>query len=604
MSQNLEFFTPTSPRRSALPKGKACMSCRRRKIKCDGRSSHCRQSPGADDCRHPLEVRNDRQELEETINKLQTRTSVPEATRNGAQSSISFHEPYNAGVEHFRGKETFQFVDSWPPGSVGVSTARMHSCFENKRPSYLSPAASTSSCVTTLNSTSNSSDLSLEEPPSDVAERLVDAFLDNFSQVGFFLHGANFRHSALLAVPSRCHDRPLSALLSAVYMWGSRFSAAPRHPVYNEDAFLVCTLQNLQQDLGGNHPHRVVHSIQAEILLSLYYLTLGRPVEGIHHSGAAVSLAISAGLHFINSESSIFTVPPVPDTSFPPPSNGSEMVEQINAFWTVVIVNNHWVVAYGSPSAIPYCDMPIDTPWPIDFDGSVSSDLFNSPLGEGGEGTVSKFLSGLSTESGFSSELALHSKASILLEQAITFSARYAGNSPLGEFLEGTTSDDAAFDSLDALLEQFMLSLPLGFEPRCVDKSTHRLLVTQTLTHVAIIRLHAHRVRTSEASRRKYMTAALTVVHIINNTDFSKWRHIDPIMGILWTTVCDVFVGELSNMESGGVVALTEQYQDLTWCLETILSTMRSFAGCSPLIEHSCAHVQEAYGAVIGVSGS
>jgi hypothetical protein len=37
-------------------------------------------------------------------------------------------------------------------------------------------------------------------------------------------------------------------------------------------------------------------------------------------------------------------------------------------------------------------------------------------------------------------------------------------------------------------------------------------------------------------------------------------------------------------MESGGVVALTEQYQDLTWCLETILSTMRAFAGCSPLI--------------------
>jgi hypothetical protein len=378
----------------------------------------------------------------------------------------------------------------------------------------------------------------------------VDAFLDNFSQVGFFLNGSTFRRSALLAVPSRCHDRPLSALLTAVYMWGSRFSAAPRHPVYNENAFLVCTLQNLQQDLGGNHPHRVMHGIQAEILLSLYYLTLGRPVEGIHHSGAAVSLAISAGLHFINSESSIFTVPPVPDTSFPPPSNGLEMVEQINAFWTVVIVNNHWVVAYGSPSAIPYCDMPIDTPWPIDLDESVSSvsnfstcstllyrsdpeyqDLFNPTVGGGG-GTVSKFLSGLSIESGFSSELALHAKASILLEQAITFSARYAGNSSLGEFPEETTSDDAAFDSLDALLEQFMLSLPLGFEPRCADKSTHRLLVTQTLTHVAIIRLHAHRVRTSEASRRKYMTAALTVVHIINNTDFSKWRHIDPIMGV------------------------------------------------------------------------
>jgi hypothetical protein len=49
--------------------------------------------------------------------------------------------------------------------------------------------------------------------------------------------------------------------------------------------------------------------------------------------------------------------------------------------------------------------------------------------------------------------------------------------------------------------------------------------------------------------------------------------------------VCEVFIGELSSMQSFGVVGrLTQQHEDLTSCLETILSTMRTFAGASPLI--------------------
>lgn len=171
----------------------------------------------------------------------------------------------------------------------------------------------------------------------------MDAFLDNFTHVGFFLDSSSFRRSALLAFPFGHYDRPSPALLSAVYMWGSRLSQAPRHHVYNEDAFLVCTLQNIHQDLGGNHPHRVMHGIQAEILLSLYYLTLGRPVEGIYHSSAAVSLAISANLHLIKSAQ--ITVQPafgVLETPFSPPAHALEEGERINAFWTTLIVNNYW----------------------------------------------------------------------------------------------------------------------------------------------------------------------------------------------------------------------------------------------------------------------
>ncbi|KAJ7459346.1 Zn(2)-Cys(6) binuclear cluster domain-containing protein [Mycena latifolia] len=571
MTQNFFTSSPTSQSpRSNLPRGKACMNCRRRKIKCDGHKpvcSQCLRSPGtADDCEYPMEGRSRTQQLEETIKKLQTRIGELETTNDAA---IVLHEPYDGGDASFMALEMPQFVDSWP-----VQSPISHS---------------PTSRVTTPTSSASSSTLVLEEPPADVIEGLVDAFFSNFLQVGFFLDPSAFRHSALLSFPFGHYSRPSPALLSAVYMWGSRLSPAPRHPVYNEDAFLVCTLQNIHQDLGGQHPQRVMHGIQAEVLLSFYYLTLGRPVEGIYHSSAAVSLAISAGLHLIKSPA--LTLQPafgVLETPLPPPVDALAEGERINAFWTVVVVNNYWVAAHGSPSAIPYHDTPIDTPWPLELDqygAPVSGfpsyearnaapmpeyqQLFDALVGGSG-GTVARFLGGLNVD-GFS-PLALLAKASILLERAITFSTRYSDH-----------ADAEAFDALDVILEQFALSVPLPvWSPAPPQRN---IVITQTLTHAAIIRLHAHRIHTSDVSRAKYTAAARAVVHIINDTPFAQWQHIDPIMGILWTTVCEVFIAELSSMQTFGAVGrLTQQHRDISACLETILATMRIFAGNSPVI--------------------
>ncbi|KAJ7193692.1 hypothetical protein GGX14DRAFT_588013 [Mycena pura] len=236
--------------------------------------------------------------------------------------------------------------------------------------------------------------------------------------------------------------------------------------------------------------------------------------------------------------------------------------------------SGHWVAAHGSPSAIPYADTPIDTPWPCDVDEYADT---VAPAGSGA-GTVARFLSGLDME-GFSA-LALLSKASILMERAITFSTRYSGH-----------PDAHAFDTLDAILQQLTLDIPLGVDMELsgVDGPKRSILmVTQSLAHAAIIRLHAHRVHTSDTSRSKYFAAARAVVRIINVTDWSQWRHIDPIMGILWTIVCEVFIAELTTMQSFGVVGrlykLSQQHQDVSAYLETILTTMRNFANTSPLI--------------------
>lgn len=515
-----------------------------------------------------MEGRSRTQQLEETITKLQTR--IGELESSNSESAIGLREPYDGGDVPFISLELPTPIDQWP--DLG--------------PISNSPPGS--SRVNTPASSASSSTLVLEEPPPNVIEELVDNFLGKFQQVGFFLHHTTFRQSALQSLPFGHYSRPSPALLSAVYLWGSRLSPT-RHDIYNEDAFLVCTLQNIHQDLGGHHPQRVLHGLQAEILLSLYYLTLGRPVEGIYHLSAAVSLTVSAGLHLIRSSQMMLQpIFSVLEPTLPPPATALEEGERIHAFWTVLILNNYWVAAHGSPSAIPYYGTPIDTPWPLELDEYVSLQLFQPVLGAGSGGTIAQFMAGLNVD-GFSA-LALHAKAAILLERSITFSARYPNH-----------AGAETFEALDVVLEQFILSVPLGIG--CIGPGLsapqRSFIITQTLTHTAIIRLHAHRIHTSDVSRAKYLAAARAVVHIMNDANFAQWEHLDPIMGILWKTTCEVFVEELSSMQSYGAVGLlTQQHQEISACFETILDTMRVFTSSCPLIEYFYGRVEEMYRAL------
>ncbi|KAJ7196645.1 hypothetical protein GGX14DRAFT_574713 [Mycena pura] len=587
--------------RKNLARGRACMFCRRRKIKCDGRKpvcSQCLRCPlTVDECVYPLEGRSYSQKLEETVRKLQSRVVELEA---GAHRSLVLHDPYDNGDIPFA---VPPFVEHWTSPS-SVSTA------------------ATTSLVDTPTVASGSSSLVLEEPPPEIAEALVDAFLTNFAQVGFFLDPAAFRHSALLSYPFGHWGRPSPALLSAVYMWGARLASAPRHSVYNEDAFFLCAVHNIHQDLGGQHPHRLMHTLQAEILLSFYALTLGRAVEGAYHSSAAVSLVLSAGLNKLGSSRRPREPALAPyldlDPPLPPPRDAREAGERVHAFWTTVVLSNYWAAARGSAaasSAILYPNAPIDTPWPRALEeyrdlaaspGSCFSpyatpdatpvseyayqDVFDAmPFESGGMA----FLSGRDTEG--LSPLALLAKASILLEGAIALSTRHC--------------DAQAFESLDALLDEFTRSLPRGTGTehggRGVggDMPLRSLVVTRCLAHTAVIRLHAHRIHTSRASPGKCLAAARAVAEAYPVPASPQRRHIDPIMGILWTTACEVFIAELASLQSLAVAGpgycyLAQEYRDIAACLETILCTMRAFSRISPLIEHLSARLQHEYAAV------
>lgn len=195
----------------------------------------------------------------------------------------------------------------------------------------------------------------------------TEVFLKHFSHCGlFFLERHRFRHSILLPLPFGHPARPAAGLLSAVYLWSSHISANAPTFLYTEQQFLALTVHNLTHDLSAVHPHLILHRIQTEVLLSYYYLDLGNVVEGTHHCATALSLASCAGIHRIGS----IHHPPIPPFAFSTVALGAscdviEEQERINAFWSLLLLNNFWAAASGCSSMVPYDILTVRTPWPM-----------------------------------------------------------------------------------------------------------------------------------------------------------------------------------------------------------------------------------------------
>ena len=165
--------------------------------------------------------------------------------------------------------------------------------------------------------------------------------------------------------------RPSQALLSTVYLWGIHISRSDMFHNY-ESSFLSRALQHTANALSGDHPQKVLHALQSEVLLSYYFFRNGRFLEGRYHSSAAASLAISCGLNKIRSASNFApNLDLVGNHSFmlPVPRDTIDEGERIHGFWTVFILDKCWSVSLRSPSNLTDSDIlgtRIDTPWPLD----------------------------------------------------------------------------------------------------------------------------------------------------------------------------------------------------------------------------------------------
>lgn len=129
--------------------------------------------------------------------------------------------------------------------------------------------------------------------------------------------------------------------------------------------------------------YRKLHVMQAEILLAQYFFCTGRSLEGHYHLNAAVSMALSCGMHRIRSDAGTLTRGPSPASSSLTGFSGlfnlsasQDLVEEsdrINLFWAIYRVDRCWSVVVGLPPLLSdnvALGTQIDTPWPVEVSGN------------------------------------------------------------------------------------------------------------------------------------------------------------------------------------------------------------------------------------------
>lgn len=349
----------------------------------------------------------------------------------------------------------------------------------------------------------------------------------------------------------------------------------------------------------GSHPNKVVHTLQAEILLAYYFLRTGALLEAKCRTGAAVSIALGSGLHKIRStsfnvSSTIGILHDQPQGLYPPTDILQE-AERINGFWAVLMLHKFITVALEAPSqvcgALEAPGMQIDSPWPIDMDNYEDGVL---PPGLQGNSTVRAFLNGYLQEQGNSSTAAL-AKAAILFHRAAHLTGQWSPNmSPRDKM-----AYDAAAKSVNTLIDTFRSSLPPIPKEDVGHPSIRTALLTHALVDAACIKLHWIFSYAYPESKQICLTAARNIVNY-GEINLQELGFMNPIMGNLWMTACLVFVDEISRTRqlSGTWQDAPIVEDDLMECYRNGLKAMSLFAQESVLMRYQLTKVQEAFEAI------
>ncbi|KAF7309050.1 hypothetical protein MKEN_01106600 [Mycena kentingensis (nom. inval.)] len=515
---------PSSGSSSTLPniqRGGACSNCRRRKVRCDGGRPICGQCTtrpprSGDACRFEQDAAPGHQtpiQMQGTIESLSSRIKEIERVRTGESPS--------------------------PPPTAHIG-----------------------------------------EPPKATAHRLINAFIERFSGSGyFFLDRTRFLEAATLPLPFGHLSRPSPALLSAVYLWGSILTtSSPRAGLnVNHESFHIAVLQHLPGDLRGFatgiQPKLVMETIQAEILISLYYLHAALPIPGRFHAATVASLALSAGLNRVSGLRPVANLPyPVEEEEFlPPPADAVEADERVDAFWTVVFLNNVWVAVTGSGSPMPDVSK-VDIPWP-------SASVVGS--------TISRFLLGQEAD-GYSST-ALLVKASVLLERVSLMSSR--------AILQGHTLSDG---SLESRLHTFQASLP----PPNTHPYDRPLIFAHALTDLALLRFHSPLAVAHSSDHSRYQTLAAAERIVSSLSDAQLVTGGDPLYAVsqslqraqklglmlcaqpICVTLHSVYTEQLSLLRCGAPTPQARaEYQEIEQRMKLVTNVVQGLARTSPVMQ-------------------
>ncbi|PCH45038.1 hypothetical protein WOLCODRAFT_91112 [Wolfiporia cocos MD-104 SS10] len=453
---------------------------------------------------------------------------------------------------------------------------------------------------------------SFVEPSAEVVQTLVGFFLPKASQIGFYLHQPRFLKSIYTQDAETRQARLSPALLNAVYLWGVHFSSNSSL-LAHEPVFLQRAVHAVATALAHDPPYNIIYNVQAEILLANYFFSANRLLEGRYHCNAAVALALSCRLNKIRSQAHADLPAGVSlgvASAIPPPLDAIEEGERINVFWGVFILDKSWAVTVGSPSHFNGSPgAQVDTPWPLEME---EYEEYGIPQDLQGIRTTETFLAEMvSTSVDGTSSVALLAKSSALFERATRLASQWTPSessvrstlSPAdGQTLAMAYVEQAAADFflLDNVIDRYTALLLAS--PEALDHdAAFKVLLTRTFAYVATIRVHGILKQVEGLAQDKDLDAARAAVALIDTVNLTGCPFINPIMAILWTAICRVFIGEIvklriawtsTSLLEDQVAAATEMHRletdhdNIIAGLQKVLNAMTVFAQTCPLMIH------------------
>ncbi|TDL17889.1 hypothetical protein BD410DRAFT_843321 [Rickenella mellea] len=490
-------------RNEELPRGKACLECRRKKIRCDGKRpvcTPCNRLHRPVDCEYTDGGRVPTQLLEDEVARLEARLRELETPATGS-SIVILTEPYSTN-------------------NVPVARASGSHTDSIKLTNF----------ITSLQYSSNPLSAAAHIDGKS-ARILVNVVLQHATQLNFALDIQRFRN--LLDLPETSSSYPHPVLLNSLFVWALMILNADSKNM--EPIFLNRAKLALTEALGNSNLSIRLQTIQAEILLAEYYFSLGRSVEGQYHATGAANLTISAGLHQIHPVSRNIPRGGITRTgdrsiggrsayfSLPPPQSCREEAERIRLFWAVYNLDKSWSVAIGSPSNITEdgtVGTQINTPWPPEI-GHIEKESI--PTADGlVRKTVLDFLAGRHSRPGGASTATLRAQVSALLDcvsSTMTSNVAPAKRNSIHDLEKQLVAFMQALPSLDSLSQ---------ISP---DKRVLHLVI-RSLAHTANILLRTPRAPLDHDAYTKLMASARDIVKIAELMVTNDIKFVDPIIAV------------------------------------------------------------------------
>ncbi|KAJ7625786.1 hypothetical protein FB45DRAFT_1060415 [Roridomyces roridus] len=568
-------FRPPKPRTTPLKRGQACLNCRHLKIRCDGVRpvcGNCTRVPKDDPCIYT--------------------NSFPSTPPLGQEYWHGHGEPELEGIP---GPSAWQGYWQQAPTGFNPDSSPPASIFSE----FSSGTPESEHSFRDL--------LDAQEPHAETIRVLLDHFIPNAVQLGFFLHLERFKQAALQPPTAYQHSaRPSLALLYAVYLWGAHLSLVNSlvelKPEFLRRALhFISTAETHITPIEDNALHSL-QTIQAHVLISKYFLVHKRLLVAQVHASNAATLVLGYRLHKLGSPSAMTLQSRTlfEDISLRPAQNPVEQGERIRCFWSVTSLQVELNLALASGDSGNACILDsagseITTPWPMQM---VEYELMQGEEEIGGGGGDSPLLR-LKPLFYFIAPCALLANGPpISTWHRREFSA----------YMTSYTDLDLRINALRTSLESTS-TIP-GYSLADTELTHTYLLIAAasiTVNRTSPVDLGA-RTKCVGAARGilGYLVASPSTPPAIDSVQetLTLVGNADAMYAPMCALACRVLIGEIQNLRMlrGSEWAVAGEDESLLGVdVQNGLLILASYAMTSPLADHYLEEIQREYNALYGM---